>query len=203
MPSSGSSGRCLRSAAQHRVRSAARPRADATCQRCCALQKAARVSIRFQSSRIHPRSVVQNTHDFIQRNHVFFLFDYVGTPTLTRTLPLLKYYSVEQVVSVGPLTGADPQRLPPFNRMAVQVCDEHVMLEARVRERTQALSVTNAGLGAEIAERERAQQALTESGELVRLLLESAPEAIYGMDEFGKTTFCNASCLRMIISRRR
>ncbi len=87
--------------------------------------------------------------------------------------------------------------------MAVQVCDEHVMLEARVGERTQALSVTNAGLGAEIAERERAQQALTESGELVRLLLESAPEAIYGMDEFGKTTFCNAPCLRMIISRRR
>jgi PAS domain S-box-containing protein len=85
-----------------------------------------------------------------------------------------------------------------FNRMAAQVCEEHVKLEARVTERTQALSVTNAGLAAEIAERERAQQALTESGELVRLLLEGAPEAIYGMDDFGNTTFCNASCLRML-----
>jgi PAS domain S-box-containing protein len=85
-----------------------------------------------------------------------------------------------------------------FNRMAAQVCGEHVMLEARVKERTHALSVTNAGLTAEIAERERAQQALTESADLVRLLLEGAPEAIYGMDEFGNTTFCNASCLRML-----
>ena len=85
-----------------------------------------------------------------------------------------------------------------FNRMAAQVCEEHLTLEARVAERTQALSVTNAGLAAEIAERERAQQALTESGELVRLLLEAAPEAIYGLDEYGKATFCNSACLRML-----
>jgi PAS domain S-box-containing protein len=92
---------------------------------------------------------------------------------------------------IGVLTGA-------FNRMAAKVCEEHLTLEARVAERTQALSVTNAGLAAEIAERERAQQALTESGELVRLLLEAAPEAIYGLDEFGNASFCNASCLRML-----
>ncbi len=85
-----------------------------------------------------------------------------------------------------------------FNRMAAQVREQHATLEARVAERTQALSATNAGLAAEIAERQRAQQALTEAGELVRLLLEGAPEAIYGMDEFGNTTFCNASCLRML-----
>ncbi len=85
-----------------------------------------------------------------------------------------------------------------FNRMAAQICEEHVVQEERVRERTQELSITNAGLAAEIAERERAQQALTESGELVRLLLEGAPEAIYGMNQLGKTTFCNAACLRML-----
>jgi PAS domain S-box-containing protein len=85
-----------------------------------------------------------------------------------------------------------------FNRMAGQICEEHVVQEERVKERTLALSITNAGLAAEIAERERAQQALTESGELVRLLLEGAPEAIYGMDQFGNTTFCNAACLRML-----
>ncbi len=85
-----------------------------------------------------------------------------------------------------------------FNRMAAQICEEHVVQEERVRERTHALSITNAGLAAEIAERERAQQGLTESSELVRLLLEGAPEAIYGMDQSGKTTFCNAACLRML-----
>ncbi len=92
---------------------------------------------------------------------------------------------------IGLLTSA-------FNGMAAKVFEEHSTLEARVAERTKALSVTNVGLAAEIAEREQAQHALIESGELVRLLLEGAPEAIYGLDEFGKTTFCNASCLRML-----
>ena len=67
---------------------------------------------------------------------------------------------------IGVLTGA-------FNRMAAQVVEQHELLEERVRERTEALSVTNAGLAAEIAEREQAQEALRESGELVMLLLEA------------------------------
>jgi two-component system sensor histidine kinase/response regulator len=92
---------------------------------------------------------------------------------------------------IGVLTGA-------FNRMAAQVVEQHELLEERVRERTEALSVTNAGLAAEIAEREQAQEALRESGELVRLLLEGAPEAIYGIDTLGLTTFCNDACLRML-----
>ncbi|MGA2536181.1 MAG: response regulator [Terracidiphilus sp.] len=85
-----------------------------------------------------------------------------------------------------------------FNRMAAEVIEQHALLEARVRERTEALSVTNAGLAAEIAEREKAQEALQESSELIMLLLEAAPEAIYGIDMFGNTTFCNAACLRML-----
>jgi len=85
-----------------------------------------------------------------------------------------------------------------FNSMAAQVSVQHEMLEARVRERTEALSRTNAGLAAEIAEREQAQNALRESSELIMLLLEGAPEAIYGIDTDGETTFCNAACLRML-----
>jgi two-component system, sensor histidine kinase and response regulator len=92
---------------------------------------------------------------------------------------------------IGTLTGT-------FNSMAAQVFEQHELLEARVRERTEALSRTNAGLAAEIAEREQAQKALRESSELVRLLLEGAPEAIYGIDVDGNTTFCNAACLRML-----
>jgi two-component system, sensor histidine kinase and response regulator len=92
---------------------------------------------------------------------------------------------------IGVLTGT-------FNYMAAQVHEQRELLEARVRERTEALSRTNAGLAAEIAEREQAQRALRESGELVMLLLEGAPEAIYGIDTDGKTTFCNAACLRML-----
>ena len=85
-----------------------------------------------------------------------------------------------------------------FNHMAAQVFEQHELLERRVRERTEALSLANAELEAEVAEREQAQKALQESGELVRLLLDGAPEAIYGIDVDGNTTFCNAACLRML-----
>jgi two-component system sensor histidine kinase/response regulator len=85
-----------------------------------------------------------------------------------------------------------------FNHMAAQVFEHHELLETRVRERTEALSLANAGLAAEITEREQAQKSLRESSELIRLLLEGAPEAIYGIDTDGNTTFCNAACLRML-----
>jgi two-component system sensor histidine kinase/response regulator len=104
------------------------------------------------------------------------------------TFEPLKIHSQDEI---GVLTGT-------FNSMAAQVREQRELLEARVRERTEALSRTNAGLAAEIAEREQAQRALRESSELVMLLLEGAPEAIYGIDTDGKTTFCNAACLRML-----
>jgi PAS domain S-box-containing protein len=84
-----------------------------------------------------------------------------------------------------------------FNSMASEVREQRETLEARVQERTEMLSRTNAGLAAEMAERERAQGALRESSELVMLLLESAPEAIYGIDLEGNCTFCNPACLRL------
>jgi PAS domain S-box-containing protein len=100
----------------------------------------------------------------------------------------LKVHSNDEI---GVLTGA-------FNYMAAQVVQQHELLDARVRERTEALSQTNAGLAAEILEREKAEKALRESGELVRLLMEAAPEAIFGVDMDGKTTFCNTACVRML-----
>ena len=84
-----------------------------------------------------------------------------------------------------------------FNSMASEVREQRETLEARVQERTEMLSRTNAGLATEMAERERAQAALRESSELVMLLLESAPEAIYGIDLEGDCTFCNPACLRL------
>jgi ABC-type branched-subunit amino acid transport system substrate-binding protein len=90
------------------------------------------VAILLKDDHYEPDPAVQNTNDFIQGDQVLFLFDYVGTPTLTRTLPLLKYYSARQVVSVGPLTGADPQRLPPYDRFVFNI-------RASYREETRTL----------------------------------------------------------------
>lgn len=90
------------------------------------------ISILLKDDKYEPDPAVQNTDEFIRRDKVFFLFDYVGTPTLMRILPLLKYYSAEQIVSVGPLTGADPQRLPPYDRFVFNI-------RASYREETRAL----------------------------------------------------------------
>ena len=50
----------------------------------------------------------------------------------------------------------------------------------------------------DITERIQAEKALLESENQLRLLLDSAAEAIYGMDIDGKCTFCNPSCLKML-----
>jgi PAS domain S-box-containing protein len=50
----------------------------------------------------------------------------------------------------------------------------------------------------DITERKRAEDALRESGERIRLLLNSAAEAIYGIDMNGNCTFCNNACLRLL-----
>lgn len=54
------------------------------------------------------------------------------------------------------------------------------------------------GVIKDITERRQAAQALLESESQLRLLLDSAAEAIYGIDLQGNCTFCNPSCLRLL-----
>ena len=51
-------------------------------------------------------------------DRVFLLFGYVGTPTVTRVLPILKKFQDEQVYLFFPFTGAQPQREPPYGDFA-------------------------------------------------------------------------------------
>jgi PAS domain S-box-containing protein len=50
----------------------------------------------------------------------------------------------------------------------------------------------------DVTESRRAEAALRESNDLVRLLLDSTAEAIYGLDLEGRCTFCNAACVRLL-----
>ena len=68
-------------------------------------------------------------------------------------------------------------------------------LERRVAERTIELQQ-------EIADRQRAQEALGESEGRIRLLLDSTAEAIYGINREGKCTFCNPATLRFLGYRK-
>lgn len=91
-----------------------------------------RISILLKDDKYEPDPAVQNTNELIEKEQSFFLFDYVGTPTLTRVLPLLKYYEKERIVNVGPFTGADPQRKPPYDKFVFNI-------RASYREETRAL----------------------------------------------------------------
>jgi two-component system cell cycle sensor histidine kinase/response regulator CckA len=48
------------------------------------------------------------------------------------------------------------------------------------------------------SELQRAEAALQDSNELVRLLLDSTAEAIIGIDRTGRCTFCNAACVGLL-----
>ena len=61
-----------------------------------------------------PIPCVKNTIRLLEKEPVFVLSNYVGTPTLTRALPVIKRYSESQVVLVGNFTGAQPQREAPY-----------------------------------------------------------------------------------------
>src|SRR5205085_6459042 len=54
------------------------------------------------------------TVQLVATEGVFFLSSYVGTPTLTRALPVIKRYADQQLVLVGNFTGAQPQREAPY-----------------------------------------------------------------------------------------
>jgi PAS domain S-box-containing protein len=64
-------------------------------------------------------------------------------------------------------------------------------LERRVDERTLELEQ-------EVADRQRAQEALRESEGRIRLLLDSTAEAIFGIDRDGNFSFCNPATLRLL-----
>jgi len=61
-----------------------------------------------------PTPCIKNTIELVEKEQVFFLSNYVGTPTLTRALPVIKRYADRHVILVGNFTGAQPQREDPY-----------------------------------------------------------------------------------------
>jgi ABC-type branched-subunit amino acid transport system substrate-binding protein len=62
----------------------------------------------------NPEPCIRNTIELLERQKVYLLSNYVGTPTLTRALPVIKQYADQHVVLVGNFTGAQPQREAPY-----------------------------------------------------------------------------------------
>jgi two-component system, sensor histidine kinase and response regulator len=92
---------------------------------------------------------------------------------------------------VGVLIDGFNEMLRQIQNRDTELSAERENLEHRVEERT-------AELEQEVADRQRAQEALRESEERIRLLLDSTAEAIYGVDQEGSCTFCNPATLRLL-----
>ena len=73
-------------------------------------------------------------------DRVFALFGYVGTPTVTRVLPMLKKFQDQTVYLFFPFTGAQPQREPPYADFAFN-------LRASYRQETAGLVDNFVSLG--------------------------------------------------------
>jgi branched-chain amino acid transport system substrate-binding protein len=90
------------------------------------------IALKAYNDGYQPDQAIKNTLKLMLEDKVFLLFDYVGTPTVTRVLPLLKKYDKLHVRLFFPFTGAQPQREPPYDRLAVN-------LRASYRQETQGL----------------------------------------------------------------
>ena len=77
-----------------------------------------RITLRAYDDGYQPEQTVKNTLRLMREDRVFLLFDYVGTPTVTRVLPLLKKYGGLHFYLFFPFTGAQPQREPPYDALA-------------------------------------------------------------------------------------
>ena len=80
----------------------------------------------------NPDPAVRNTIQLVREDKVFALFSYVGTPTVTRVLPLLERFQDKHIYLLFPLTGARQHREPPYGRFVYN-------LRASYSEETRAL----------------------------------------------------------------
>ncbi|NQY74129.1 MAG: ABC transporter substrate-binding protein, partial [Candidatus Margulisbacteria bacterium] len=63
----------------------------------------------------NPSVTIKNTIRLIEDDHVDLLYGYIGTPTVTRILPLLKRFQDYPMFLFFPFTGAEPHRRAPYN----------------------------------------------------------------------------------------
>ena len=99
-----------------------------------------RITLKLYDDGYQPVPSVQNTMELLLADQVFALFGYVGTPTVTRVLPILKKFQEENVYMFFPFTGAQPQREPPYGEFAFN-------LRASYREETAGLVENFIGIG--------------------------------------------------------
>jgi ABC-type branched-subunit amino acid transport system substrate-binding protein len=98
------------------------------------------IVLRAYDDGYNPAPALANTRRLIQEDKAFLLFGYVGTPTVTRVLPLLKRFESESIYLFCPFTGAQPMRTGPYREFVFN-------LRASYRDETKGLVDHLAAIG--------------------------------------------------------
>jgi branched-chain amino acid transport system substrate-binding protein len=77
-----------------------------------------KIVIKAYDDGYEPDPAIENTIRLIEQDRVFLLYGYVGTPTVTRVLPLLRKSRDQSISLFFPFTGAEPHRRPPYKDYA-------------------------------------------------------------------------------------
>lgn len=75
-----------------------------------------RIILKAYDDGYNPLPAMRNTLKLIDEEEAVVLMNYVGTPTVTRVLPLLKMHRHRSAYLFFPFSGALPQRLPPYDQ---------------------------------------------------------------------------------------
>jgi branched-chain amino acid transport system substrate-binding protein len=75
-----------------------------------------KIVIKAYDDNYNPAPAIENTIQLIENDKVFLLLNYVGTPTVTRCLPILKHHQEQSTILFFPFTGAQPQRQAPYSQ---------------------------------------------------------------------------------------
>ncbi len=74
-----------------------------------------KIALKVYDDGYNPGPAIENTLKLINQDKVFALMGYIGTPTVTRVLPVLEIFHEQYLYLFFPFTGAQPQRQPPYN----------------------------------------------------------------------------------------
>ncbi|WP_321404692.1 ABC transporter substrate-binding protein [Maridesulfovibrio sp.] len=74
-----------------------------------------KIFIKAMDDGYNPEPAIRNTIKLVEQDRVDCLFNYVGTPTVTRVLPVIKHFNSQTPEFLFfPFTGAQPQREFPY-----------------------------------------------------------------------------------------
>src|SRR5262249_9226450 len=76
------------------------------------------VVITAYDARYDPDLAIRNTLKLMDQDDVFARFGYVGTPTMNRTLPLLRIHQDKGFLLFFPFTGAATSRIAPYDHLS-------------------------------------------------------------------------------------